>query len=168
MAVNEEARYDVYEAFKASHGERVASGLMRLLPESGVATSAEVTALDATIDHRFTAFEAKIDRRFGGIDHRFAEIDHRFAEIDHRFAALDGKIDHEVALLRRDLQGLEERMELRFDLVNERFNTVDGSLKAMEETFARKLEEQFNRVLRWVVPLVLAGMSSAIAAGRIG
>lgn len=64
---------------------------------------------------------------------------------------------------KRDLDALEERMDLRFEVVDAWFSSlrheVIGELHAVETRILRS-------TLRWMVPTVLAGVSASAALAR--
>lgn len=63
---------------------------------------------------------------------------------------------------RHDLAALEERMSLRFQLVDERFATFEARIG---ERLERALKEQTTRGVRWMllVAPVLGGLGGAVA-----
>lgn len=71
------------------------------------------------------------------LDHRFEALDHRFESIDHRFESID-----------------------------RRFETLDDRFESVDRRFETRLHQQTNRLIMWIVPIVLSGaaMSAAIAA----
>ena len=83
VAITEETRHTIYEAFRASYGDEVANGLMELLPPVGwadVATKHDLAGLEERmdlrfqlVDQRFDALEARFDLRFQTVEARFGE-----------------------------------------------------------------------------------------------
>ena len=82
--------------------------------------------LDATLDARFAAQDAKFEKRFDAIDQRFLEFEmkfeQRFAAIDQRFAAIDQRF------VEQDL-----KFEKRFSAIE----TEIGSLKTAVGSISR-------------------------------
>ena len=70
------------------------------------------------ISHRFIALEARIDRRFDAQD---ARIDSLEARIDRRFDAQDARID-----------SLEARIDRRFDAQDARIGALEARIGALE------------------------------------
>ena len=86
---------------------------------------AEVHARFTAQDRRFDAIEARfvaIDKRFDAIESRFTAIDSRFTAIDSQFVAVHSRfeamderfnrVDHEIGLIRRDLSGVRDTVNL--------------------------------------------------------
>lgn len=65
MAVTEETRYKIYEAFKASYGDEMANGLIEMFPPAGadVGTKQDLAALEDRIGLRFETLEARFGER---------------------------------------------------------------------------------------------------------
>ncbi|HLF99047.1 MAG TPA: hypothetical protein VI916_01140 [Acidimicrobiia bacterium] len=63
MAITEEMRHQIYEAFRASLGDEVANSLMEMLPPVGwadVATRQDLAAIEERMDLRFGVFESRL------------------------------------------------------------------------------------------------------------
>lgn len=97
--------------------------------------------LDATLDARFAAQDAKFEKRFDAIDQRFLEFEmkfeQRFAAIDQRFAAIDQRF------VEQDL-----KFEKRFSAIE----TEIGSLKTAVGSISRQMYLLMGGVF---IPLVL-------------
>ena len=97
--------------------------------------------LDATLDARFAAQDAKFEKRFDAIDQRFLEFEmkfeQRFAAIDQRFAAIDQRF------VEQDL-----KFEKRFSAIE----TDIGSLKTAVGSISRQMYLLMGGVF---IPLVL-------------
>jgi hypothetical protein len=61
---------------------------------------------------------------------------------------------------KRDLAALEERMELRFEKVDARF-------EALEERLLRGIERSSTQLVMWLVPMMIASIGVAITLARI-
>ncbi|HVM41436.1 MAG TPA: hypothetical protein VM618_11735 [Acidimicrobiia bacterium] len=80
MAISEEQRYRIYEAFRESHGDEVANGLMELLPPVGwadVATKHDLVALKQDL----AALEERMALRFERTDARIERAEARFEAV---------------------------------------------------------------------------------------
>jgi hypothetical protein len=97
--------------------------------------------LDATLDARFAAQDAKFEKRFDAVDQRFLEFEmkfeQRFAAIDQRFAAIDQRF------VQQDL-----KFEKRFSAIE----TDIGSLKTAVGSISRQMYLLMGGVF---IPLVL-------------
>ena len=97
--------------------------------------------LDATLDARFAAQDAKFEKRFDAVDQRFLEFEmkfeQRFAAIDQRFAAIDQRF------VEQDL-----KFEKRFSAIE----TEIGSLKTAVGSISRQMYLLMGGVF---IPLVL-------------
>ena len=99
MTVDESARLEVFEAFRESHGERIASALIQMLPPAGVpdlATKDDVALVRrdlAALEQRFEAFEHRIELRLAGSEDR---VDVKIAGLDIRIAGLEAKLEREL------------------------------------------------------------------------
>lgn len=77
MTVNEEMRHEVYDAFKASYGERVAGAIMEMMPPAGIpelATKADLAVLKADFDalqSEFGTLQGEFDAKFAGFRQEF-------------------------------------------------------------------------------------------------
>lgn len=120
------------------------------------ATRAELHALSARIDDRFTAFEQRVDARFAQFeqrtDARFAHFDSRFAHLESRFT----QFEHRVELRSREL---EERMEVRLGRLESSFTSVAATLSRLEE------KVQHGASKAWVLGGVTTVLLSVIGAG---
>lgn len=88
VTITEGQRHRIYEAFRASHGDEVANGLMELLPPVGwadVATTHDLAALEQRMNLRFEALKERMDLRFEALEER---MDLRFERTEARFAGL--------------------------------------------------------------------------------
>jgi len=68
VAISEQARHALYEAFKASHGNEVANTLMELLPPVGwadVTTKHDLAGLEERMELRFQLVDARMGERLG-------------------------------------------------------------------------------------------------------
>jgi len=67
--------------------------------------------LDATLDARFAAQDAKFEKRFDAIDQRFLEFEmkfeQRFAAIDQRFVEQDLKFEKRFSAIETDIGSLK-------------------------------------------------------------
>ena len=97
--------------------------------------------LDATLDARFAAQDAKFEKRFDAVDQRFLEFEMKFeqlfAAIDQRFAAIDQRF------VEQDL-----KFEKRFSAIE----TDIGSLKTAVGSISRQMYLLMGGVF---IPLVL-------------
>ena len=109
VAITEETRHTIYEAFRASYGDEVANGLMELLPPVGWA--------DVATKH--------------------------------------------------DLAGLEERMDLRFQLVDQHFQLVDQHFETLEAKLGERLERALHRQSAAFVATVFTGLTVFGVIGRL-
>jgi hypothetical protein len=113
------------------------------------ATRAELHALSARIDDRFTAFEQRVDVRFAQFEQR---TDARFAHLESRFT----QFEHRVELRSREL---EERMEVRLGRLESSFTSVAATLSRLEE------KVQHGASKAWVLGGVTTVLLSVIGAG---
>ena len=107
MTVDESARLEVFEAFRESHGERIASALIQMLPPAGVpdlATKDDV----ALVRRDLEAFEQRIDDR---------------------------------------MQAFEEHVRLRLAASEDR---TAAKISGLEATLERELRAQGNRFIGWM------------------
>ena len=67
--------------------------------------------LDATLDARFAAQDAKFEQRFSAIDQRFVDLEmkfeQRFAAIDQRFVEQDLKFEKRFSIIETELGSLK-------------------------------------------------------------
>jgi hypothetical protein len=77
MPVEERRRVELFEKLSEAIGQEATATVFDLLPSPGAdaATSADVEALGAQMDHRL------------------AQVDQRFAQVDQRFDTFDVKLD---------------------------------------------------------------------------
>lgn len=113
------------------------------------ATRAELHALSARIDDRFTAFEQRVDVRFAQFEQR---TDARFAHLESRFT----QFEHRVELRSREL---EERMEVRLGRLESSFTSMAATLSRLEE------KVQHGASKAWVLGGVTTVLLSVIGAG---
>ena len=81
MTVNEESRHEVFEAFKASHGTKIAGVLLEMLPPAGVpelATKGDLAIVRADI----AALEARMGER---IESALKDVQGELREQANRF-----------------------------------------------------------------------------------
>ncbi len=102
MAVDERARFALYERLEGALGTEAATTLLEHLPPVGwadVATKRDLDQLEQRIDARFHGVDARftsVDARFTSIDARFDAVDARFDAVDARFDALEVRIDDRI------------------------------------------------------------------------
>ncbi|MBL0318040.1 MAG: DUF1640 domain-containing protein [Alphaproteobacteria bacterium] len=100
----------------------------------------DIEALDLrlnSMDNNFTT----IDERFAKIDERFTKIDERFTKIDERFDNMDKK------LIEHDNQ----------------FRKIDNRFDKVELLIDVKIDRAINKLIFWLVPLLIAQSMSIIA-----
>ena len=102
--------------------------------------------LDATLDARFTAQDAKFEKRFDAIDQRFVEQDakfeKRFAAIDQRFVEQDAKFEKRFAAIDQRLVEQDAKFEKRFVAIDQRF--TDIGKRFVEQDL--KFEKRFSNI----------------------
>ena len=89
MTVNEESRHEVFEAFKASHGTKIAGALLEMLPPAGVpelATKGDLAIVRADI----AALEARMGER-----------------IESALRAVQSEVQNELKDIRGEMRGIE-------------------------------------------------------------
>ncbi|MDG0980952.1 MAG: hypothetical protein P8O79_14595 [Halieaceae bacterium] len=108
--------------------------------------------LDATLDARFAAQDAKFEKRFDAIDQRFvqqdAKFEKRFDEIDQRFLALEMRFDKRFATI--DQRFVEQ--DLKFEKCFSAIETELGSVKTSIGSLNRQMYLLMGGVF---IPLVL-------------
>lgn len=108
MAITEEGRHEIYEAFKASHGAKVANGLMELLPPVGWA--------DVATKHDLAVLRGDGELLRGDIEHLRGEVEllrgEGKADLALVEARLGERLGHEIGFLEARLGERLER-ELR-------------------------------------------------------
>lgn len=81
MAINEDARQQLYRALEEALGHAPAATLMeRLLPVpwGDMATKVDLEALEARLDGRFAAIDGRFARLEGSMEGRFGEVAKEF------------------------------------------------------------------------------------------
>jgi hypothetical protein len=107
MSTDDRSRLELHTALETALGRDPADTLMGHLPPRGwgdVATVRDLEILEARIDHKLIAFEARLDQRFAQIDYRFAEIEARFAQVEARFAQVEARFAQVEARFERALR----------------------------------------------------------------
>jgi len=92
VTVNEERRHEVFEAFKASHGTKIAGALLEMLPPAGVpelATKGDLAIVRADI----AALEARMGER-----------------IESALRAVQSEVQNELKDIRGEMGGLRGEM----------------------------------------------------------
>jgi hypothetical protein len=72
---------------------------------------------------------------------------------------------------KRDLDALEERVDLRFKALEERMELrvekVDARFEALEERLLRAIDRGSTRLVMWLVPVLIASIGVAVTLARI-
>ena len=91
--------------------------------------------LDATLDARFAAQDAKFEKRFDAIDQRFvqqdAKFEKRFDEIDQRFLALEMRFDKRFATIDQRFVEQDLKFEKRFSAIETELGSVKTSIGSL-------------------------------------
>jgi hypothetical protein len=115
--------------------------------------------LDATLDARFAAQDAKFEKRFDAIDQRFvqqdAKFEKRFDEIDQRFLALEMRFDKRLSAIDQRFAEVDKRFveqDLKFE---KRFSAIETELGSVK-TAIGSLNRQMYLLMGGVfIPLLL-------------
>ena len=108
--------------------------------------------LDATLDARFAAQDAKFEKRFDAIDQRFLEFEMKF---EQRFVDLEMKFEQRFAAIDQRFASIDQRFveqDLKFE---KRFSAIEtdiGSLKTAVGSISRQMYLLMGGVF---IPLVL-------------
>ena len=91
--------------------------------------------LDATLDARFAAQDAKFEKRFDVIEQRFvqqdAKFEKRFDEIDQRFLALEMRFDKRFATIDQRFVEQDLKFEKRFSAIETELGSVKTSIGSL-------------------------------------
>ncbi len=108
--------------------------------------------LDATLDARFAAQDAKFEKRFDAIDQRFLEfemkLEQRFVDLEMRFEQRFGAIDQRFAAIDQRFIEQDLKFEKRFSAIE----TEVGSVKTAIGSLNRQMYLLMGGVF---IPLVL-------------
>src|SRR5215218_2752907 len=78
------------------------------------------------VDERFE----KVDERFEKVDARFDKVDARFDKVEGKFDKVEGKFDKVEGKMERGMKELRVEMNLRFQGLDARFDSLQRSLFA--------------------------------------
>ena len=108
--------------------------------------------LDATLDARFAAQDAKFEKCFVDLEmkfeQRFAAIDQRFAAIDQRFVDLEMKLEQRFAVI--DQRFVEQ--DLKFE---KRFSNIETELGSVKTAIGSLNRQTYLLMGGVFIPLVL-------------
>ena len=97
-----------------------------------------MSAFEERLDARF----GQIDTRFGQIDVHFAQIDARFGQIDARFGQIDarfGQIDTQFGQIDTQFDNLAQSMKIQFEDVRREIRFSLEAVVGLREVTEREL-----------------------------
>lgn len=167
MTITEESRYQLYKKLESTLGPDDTNTLMEHLPPVGwadVATKADLAHLQAMTQAEFATLEAKIGaefvrsrgeldglrREFGGLRGEFGGLRGEFDGLRAEFDGLRRETATGFDQVRADLQGLEERTNLRTD-----------------KTIAEALHRQFVQTIASVAAMFAVWSALAVIVGQV-
>ena len=146
MAVDERSRHELYQRLEGVLGPDAATTLMSHLPPVGwadVATKGDLQHLEAVTKSDLRALEERLDARFVKVDARFTQVDARFTTV-------------------------EERLEARFDLVEQKIERSRAEvLAAIRGEIVSAVSFQTRTMVVSFFAAVVTSGSLVLAAARL-
>ena len=146
VTVDEETRNEVFEAFKVSHGAKIAGALLEMLPSAGVPELATKADL-ALVRTEMGALEARLGER-----------------IESALRGVQSEVQNELRDLRGEMRGLHGEM----GGLHGEMGDLRGEMRGIETNFQKELRDQTGRFIGWMFAAAGLSVAAASAIGRLG